>query len=434
MLMTLLQVVFALCVCLVLRLFGAISFGARNSGRPMLRFAGAWCCIAMLFVGSLYSSNELVRRTDVEFVIAARSLTALVIAALEPLLLRSPWPNGAAVLCLVGIASFATAFAWVMQHGELADRAPPDVWTWTVLYIAFVSAESIAGKAMIDSESGLTPWGLTLCSNGFALCVLPVYIAMTGRLRPQSGESSMHYWRHWAHVLQPMLDGWRAPVGWFASCVLGTGISFFAMSTRRLVSVRASPSLATLHNRAAFELHASAQPLCSTAVSRIYPLTFPPRGSPPPRNATASQTARAPPSLPPSLTRLPSHSRHAQLSAAQFTVLGVANKFATILFDHFVQVKSHTTVRGSLFLVCTIVTSLLYGIATNAARRQRESGVFSADRKRGRDDDPGAGEKGEGVAHYVARDARRGDANGDCAKDGANAIELRALLGTTTFS
>ena len=115
-------------------------------------------------------------------------------------------------------------------------------------------------------------------------------------------------------------------------------------------------------------------------------------------------------------------------------MLGVANKFATILFDHFVQVKSHTTVRGSLFLVCTIVTSLLYGIATNAARRQRESGVFSADRKRGRDDDPGAGEKGEGVAHYVARDARRGDASGDCAKDGANAIELRALLGTTTSS
>ena len=289
--MTLLQVVFALCVCLVLRLFGAISFGARNSGRPMLRFAGAWCCIAMLFVGSLYSSNELVRRTDVEFVIAARSLTALVIAALEPLLLRSPWPNGAAVLCLVGIASFATAFAWVMQHGELADRAPPDVWTWTVLYIAFVSAESIAGKAMIDSESGLTPWGLTLCSNGFALCVLPVYIAMTGRLRPQSGESSMHYWRHWAHVLQPMLDGWRAPVGWFASCVLGTGISFFAMSTRRLVSVRASPSLATLHNRAAFELHASAQPLCSTALLNRR-LSHVPSHLPSPRLSSAAQRNR----------------------------------------------------------------------------------------------------------------------------------------------
>ena len=169
--MTLLQVAFALCVCLVLRLFGVISFGARNREKPMLRFAGAWCCIAMLFVGSLWSSNELLRRTDVEFVIAARSLTALAIAALEPLLLRSPPLNGAAALCLVGIAMFATAFAWVMQHGEVADRAPADVWGWAALYVSFVSAESIAGKAMIDGESGLTPWGLTLCSNGFALCV-----------------------------------------------------------------------------------------------------------------------------------------------------------------------------------------------------------------------------------------------------------------------
>ena len=59
---------------------------------------------------------------------------------------------------------------------------------------------------------------------------------MTGRLRPQSGESSLHYWKHWSHVLQPMVHGWRAPTGWIASCVLGTGISFFAMSTRRIVS------------------------------------------------------------------------------------------------------------------------------------------------------------------------------------------------------
>ena len=118
----------------------------------------------------------------------------------------------------------------------------------------------------------------------------------------------------------------------------------------------------------------------------------------------------------------------AQLSAAQFTVLGVANKFATILFDHVVKVRSHTTVVGSLFLVCTILASLLYGVVTNAAQRQRESGVFSLHRSRAHDDGEDEGEdKGEDKGKG-GRGARAGGEIRDCGSWEQNAIELHSLL------
>ena len=81
MLMTLAQVTCAVVVCLLLRCCGAIRFGAIRASRSRhscLQFAARWISISIFFVGSLWTSQGLIMRTNVECVIAARAFSGLL--------------------------------------------------------------------------------------------------------------------------------------------------------------------------------------------------------------------------------------------------------------------------------------------------------------------------------------------------------------------
>lgn len=338
MLMTLAQVTCAVVVCLLLRCCGAIRFGAIRASRSRhscLQFAARWISISIFFVGSLWTSQGLIMRTNVECVIAARAFSGLLVAALEPLLLRSPRPSFSAVLCLACVGISAALFARSVEIPNMRS----DSVIWALGYITFVTCESMAGKAMVDGESELTAWGLVLCSNGFALLVVPVYVVVTGRLLPLSGETRKHYADHWVAILAPLtspgIGSGHAAFWWSISIMLATGISFFAMATRRLVRVKRGRGKGRGRGRGRRR---------GRRPGRVLYLPFTP-----------------PLPLSP---RLPS----IQLSATQFTVLGIANKFATLLFA-YCMMKQHVSRQGLAFLIACITASVGYGHLSSRSQR-----------------------------------------------------------------
>ena len=208
--LTCLQFGFSAGAVLLLKACGLLEADALRL-KTVKQFAPA----VLMFYVSIACNMNLLKRATVDTFIVVRSLAPVLTQVGEVVLLGTAWPNRDAWLGLLTISLGAVGYA---RH-NLDVMSDPLVVFWALSYLICITADMLVVKRVVTHVK-LKPWGYVYYNNLLALCVYPFWALGTG-------EAIGNF------------DGLGRPealasVG--ASCVLGLGISFFGLNTRRALS------------------------------------------------------------------------------------------------------------------------------------------------------------------------------------------------------
>lgn len=178
--------------------------------------------INVVFYLAIFTNGKVLQYSTVETFIAFRSLTPLLVAALDTIVRGEPRPSLRTGACLLAIAAGAATYA--CDDTNFSFHA----YAWACAYLVIIVAEMVYAKH-ITSTINLSTWGLVLYQNCIALALAPFASIATG-------EAS--------HILNLLVGGHdhgktvnaHALVPLVASCLLGVGISFAGWGARSSIS------------------------------------------------------------------------------------------------------------------------------------------------------------------------------------------------------
>ena len=231
--------------------------------------------INIVFYLAIFTNGQVLKYATVETFIAFRSLTPLLVSALDTVVRGEPAPSRRTLCCLCAIALGAASYA----HNDA--RITPAGYAWGVVYLSIIVTEMVYAKH-VTATIQLSTWSLVLYQNTIALFLWPFASLISGefqslRLLVQTPEAES----------EPLMT-MTTLVPLLLSCVLAIGISFSAWGTRSAVSATqftvlgVACKLATVAiNVLAWSHHASIEAQFSIIVcilSYIWPRRMPSNG------------------------------------------------------------------------------------------------------------------------------------------------------------
>ena len=179
--------------------------------------------INIVFYLAIFTNGQVLKYATVETFIAFRSLTPLLVSALDTVVRGEPAPSRRTLCCLCAIALGAASYA----HNDA--RITPAGYAWGVVYLSIIVTEMVYAKH-VTATIQLSTWSLVLYQNTIALLLWPFASLVSGefqslRLLVQTPETES----------EPLMT-MTTLVPLLLSCVLAIGISFSAWGTRSAVS------------------------------------------------------------------------------------------------------------------------------------------------------------------------------------------------------
>ena len=179
--------------------------------------------INIVFYLAIFTNGQVLKYATVETFIAFRSLTPLLVSALDTVVRGEPAPSRRTLCCLCAIALGAASYA----HNDA--RITPAGYAWGVVYLSIIVTEMVYAKH-VTATIQLSTWSLVLYQNTIALFLWPFASLISGefqslRLLVQTPEAES----------EPLMT-MTTLVPLLLSCVLAIGISFSAWGTRSAVS------------------------------------------------------------------------------------------------------------------------------------------------------------------------------------------------------
>ena len=179
--------------------------------------------INIVFYLAIFTNGQVLKYATVETFIAFRSLTPLLVSALDTVVRGEPAPSRRTLCCLCAIALGAASYA----HNDA--RITPAGYAWGVVYLSIIVTEMVYAKH-VTATIQLSTWSLVLYQNTIALLLWPFASLVSGefqslRLLVQTPEEDSEPLMTMATLVPLCL-----------SCVLAIGISFSAWGTRSAVS------------------------------------------------------------------------------------------------------------------------------------------------------------------------------------------------------
>jgi len=178
--------------------------------------------INVVFYLAIFTNGQLLKYATVETFIAFRSLTPLLVSALDTVVRGEPAPSRRTLGCLCSIALGAASYA----HNDA--RITPAGYAWGVVYLTIIVTEMVYAKHVTASIQ-LSTWSLVLYQNTIALFLWPFASLVSGEFQALRGLVDAQ------KEDEPLLPS-ATLVPLLLSCVLAIGISFSAWGTRSAVS------------------------------------------------------------------------------------------------------------------------------------------------------------------------------------------------------
>jgi len=185
--------------------------------------------INVVFYMAIFTNGQVLKYSTVETFIAFRSLTPLLVAALDTLVRGEPRPTARTASCLACIAAGAAAYA--RDDGAYSARG----YGWGAVYLTVIVTEMVYAKH-VTATINLSTWSLVLYQNTIALALWPVASFFSGEFAalaalsrgggPEDGDEGSEFAALSAYALVPL----------GISCVLAVGISFSAWGARSIIS------------------------------------------------------------------------------------------------------------------------------------------------------------------------------------------------------
>ena len=185
--------------------------------------------INVVFYMAIFTNGQVLKYSTVETFIAFRSLTPLLVAALDTVVRGEPPPSKRTMGCLLLIALGAASYA--RDDANFTVRG----YAWACVYLAIIVTEMVYAKH-VTATINLSTWSLVLYQNTIALFLWPFASFFSGEFRvlasvlagaaPDAGEDAVAVPPLSTYTLVPLLT----------SCVLAIGISFSAWGTRSVIS------------------------------------------------------------------------------------------------------------------------------------------------------------------------------------------------------
>ena len=189
--------------------------------------------INVVFYMAIFTNGQVLKYSTVETFIAFRSLTPLLVAALDTVVRGEPPPSKRTMGCLLLIALGAASYA--RDDANFTVRG----YAWACVYLAIIVTEMVYAKH-VTATINLSTWGLALYQNVIALFIWPVASFLSGeftvlyallagdaaRLADASSDA--------VDVPDFSMMGTLVPI--LVSCVLAVGISFSAWGARSAIS------------------------------------------------------------------------------------------------------------------------------------------------------------------------------------------------------
>lgn len=207
--------------------------------------------INIIFYCAIFTNGKVLQYSTVETFIAFRSLTPLLVAALDTLVRGEPIPSARTTFCLMMIALGAATYAYDDANFSVVG------YIWACIYLGIIVTEMVYAKH-ITSTIGLSTWGLVLYQNTIAMFIFPFASLMTGEFydlarlfqSAAAGDATtpapsvLKSHRRLGtpeHIDQPIeaplpVISPFAMVPLLISCALGIGISFAGWGTRSAIS------------------------------------------------------------------------------------------------------------------------------------------------------------------------------------------------------
>jgi len=191
--------------------------------RPQWKVLLAYCNVALVFLGTIYSNMQVVHAIGVNSFIVLRCGTPLLISFLDFLFLNRELPHGNSFISLFGIFISGSAYAYLKyrEFGSEQDATEENSYglrglVWSFVWLSCFVVDMIYIKHVADSHK-CTGLERTLYQNTLALPVLLVTL-----LTP-------------IEMFDPMSTGDAdnsALVALGLSCIAGTILSYTGMSLR----------------------------------------------------------------------------------------------------------------------------------------------------------------------------------------------------------
>ena len=182
--------------------------------------------INVVFYMAIFTNGQVLKYSTVETFIAFRSLTPLLVAALDTIVRGQPRPSARTAACLACIALGAASYA--RDDGAFSVRG----YGWGACYLAVIVTEMVYAKH-VTATINLSTWSLVLYQNAIALFLWPFASFLSGEFATLSALSRG----------EPVDGGYDLPslsaytlVPLLTSCVLAVGISFSAWGARSIIS------------------------------------------------------------------------------------------------------------------------------------------------------------------------------------------------------
>mmetsp|Transcript_20459 Transcript_20459/g.46435 ORF Transcript_20459/g.46435 Transcript_20459/m.46435 type:complete len:339 (+) Transcript_20459:77-1093(+) len=208
------QLLFSLLFCIGLWVFGMATYKGITS-----KVFQMYTIYSFLFVGSVYSSMQALKGSNVETQIVFRSATPLVVSVLDFFFLGRELPSRKSTISLLGI--LAGAIAYVLTDSEfklIGFRA----YSWISLYFVLICMEMTIGKLMMSNYRINSIWGSVLLTNGTAFPQMVLLSYCQGEFENFEEALVLALSKQWSVIL--------------GTCIVGTLIGWTGWNCRSVVS------------------------------------------------------------------------------------------------------------------------------------------------------------------------------------------------------